>query len=392
VLASTAGALAPASASTVPAPPAYVHVTNGSTGTYLTWASSGATSFQIEQATDSRFLYNRRLYVDRDGRDRQFTPYGLVKGRTYYWRVRALVGSSASPISATVRAAVAETEQRIRVEQFNVSNEDGTYEGGGYVPYWSQRRSAVAAIINEAHPDVLAVEEAAGWVAQVKGPRVADDIVTLLGSSYALAQTEIAPGQPGWRRTGDYLIYNSAKYESVGGGGNWTVGTSAGVAAEVYQVLRNRASGARFLLIGTHLAGTSGRAADDLRQTQTKQMLANAAGYTASHGNLPIVYAGDFNSHDGSNHVYDGPGVATRAAHVADAFKSAQVMVNAGYNSANNYYRTPPASGRSIDRIFASPGVGIGAWRQYLNLSNGIFVGVIPSDHNPIAADMTFPY
>jgi endonuclease/exonuclease/phosphatase family metal-dependent hydrolase len=278
------------------------------------------------------------------------------------------------------------------VEQFNVSNEDGTRDAGGTVLYWAQRRLAVASIIRQAHPDILAVEEAAEWVQEPKGPRVADDIASMLGSPYTLAGTEIPPGQPGWFRTGDYLIYNSGSYAPLAAGGHWSVGAASSPAFEVYQLLRNRTSGARVLVIGTHLSGTSGGTGDDLRRTETERVIANAQHYAAAHGHPPIIYVGDFNSNDGRNHTFDGPGVATRAAQLADAFKSAQVLRNARYDSANNYYRTPPAFGRSIDRLFASPGVAIAAWRQYLNLSAGKFVGVIPSDHNPVAGDFLLPY
>jgi hypothetical protein len=32
------------------------------------------------------------------------------------------------------------------------------------------------------------------------------------------------------------------------------------------------------------------------------------------------------------------------------------------------------------------------SWSQLLNLSHGEFTGVIPSDHNPVVANLEFPY
>jgi endonuclease/exonuclease/phosphatase family metal-dependent hydrolase len=104
---------------------------------------------------------------------------------------------------------------------------------------------------------------------------------------------------------------------------------------------------------------------------------------------LPVVYAGDVNSHEG--HPLDGPAVAMGATGTADAQLVAPHRTNVQYNSANQYRRTPPKSGLALDRIYASPGVAVGAWRQVLELSGGRLVGVIPSDHNAVVADLVVP-
>jgi endonuclease/exonuclease/phosphatase family metal-dependent hydrolase len=386
--ATAALALAPTTAEAAVARPTRLHVTTGSAGTWLTWAASGAGHFQIEQATDARFRSDRRVYVDRDGRDRVFTPYGLARGRTYYWRVRALSGSHASHWSAAVHTVVRSAEQRVRVMQFNVSDEGGEYVNGHLMPGWTTRRDAVVSTIRGQHPDVVAVEEAAGWVGRTRGARVADDVAARLGSPYALARTEIPPSEPHYFRTGDYIVYNSATYRAVGSGGHWVVGSAVYAA---YQLLQSRSTGASLLFVSTHLANTSGRSGDVARQQQMQRVIDHARSYAAAHGHVPVVYAGDVNSHDGHNHAFDGPGRATRAAHISDAFKSAYRRVNVKYDSANQYSRRPPAFGRSIDRLFAQAGVGIVSWHELLRLSGGRWVGVIPSDHNAVVADMTIP-
>ena len=76
-------------------------------------------------------------------------------------------------------------------------------------------------------------------------------------------------------------------------------------------------------------------------------------------------------------------------ARVADGFEVLQIFANRQYNSANQYYRTPPAFSDNVDHIYAEPGVGIRAWSQVLQLADGKFRGVIPSDHNPVLADLT---
>ena len=373
-----AGALAPTAAEAAPARPTRVHVSAGAAGTSLTWAASGAGHFQIEQATDSHFADGRRFYVDRDGRDRQFTPYGLARGATYYWRVRAFSGSHASRWSAAVHATVASTEQSVRVMQYNVSDERS----------WGPRAAAVVAFVRNAHPDVAAIEEAYGWVNRSRGTRVIDDLVSRLGSPYALARTEIPPTEPHYFRTGEYIVYNAGVYRTAAGGGHWALGDGAYGA---YQLLQNRSTGARFLFVSVHLSAHSGGTGDSMRQRETNNLIHDANSYVSSHGNVRIIFAGDFNSHDGPNHVFDGPGNATRAHHIADAFKSAQTRINSKYNSANNYVRTAAAHSRSIDRVFGTRGVGLISWHELVHVSHGSYVGVIPSDHNPIVVQAVVP-
>jgi endonuclease/exonuclease/phosphatase family metal-dependent hydrolase len=105
-----------------------------------------------------------------------------------------------------------------------------------------------------------------------------------------------------------------------------------------------------------------------------------------------VVYAGDFNSDVNKHHAFDGPGLAMRAARVADAEKVAQTLVNWRYNSANLYLRRPPAVDQSIDYVYAGPGVGVASREVVLSLAQGRFVGVIPSDHNPVLARLYVAY
>ena len=105
---------------------------------------------------------------------------------------------------------------------------------------------------------------------------------------------------------------------------------------------------------------------------------------------MPVIYLGDFNSHEG--HALDGPGVVMRAAGVADADEVAQALSNRRYNSANQYLRSPVQGHWDIDHVYAPAGVAVRGWALGLNLTAGTFVGAIPSDHNPVVADVTLPY
>lgn len=374
-----------------PSTPTGVRITSSSAGTSLTWNSRSGTGYGIVQATNTGMTQNRRRYVIR-GANTQFTPYGLVRGLTYYFRVQSINVSSGSVYSLQVRATARSAEQPLNVVTYNVLEADtaGTHEGGQLVAAWSKRRPGVVALIRKANPDVIAVQEAAAWTGTTHGyggTRQIDDLRRALGN-YSLAHTEVPPSQHGYFRTGNYVLYRTATYRAVGAGGHWAVGDSRFAA---YQELRNRTSGAALLAVSPHLGTGSGSAADSRREAETKRLL-QYAGAFARAAHLPVVYGGDFNSDVNRNHAFDGPGIAMRAAHVAEAQNAAQSLTNAQYNSANQYLRTPPAFGQSIDYIFASPGMGVRSRAVLLNLTHGKFVGPIPSDHNPVQAKLTLPY
>ena len=44
-----------------------------------------------------------------------------------------------------------------------------------------------------------------------------------------------------------------------------------------------------------------------------------------------------------------------------------------------------------MDHLYVSPGVGVSTWGQVLDLDGGKFRGTIPSDHNPVYADLVLP-
>jgi endonuclease/exonuclease/phosphatase family metal-dependent hydrolase len=318
----------------------------------------------------------------------RFSPYGLTQGRTYYFRVRAYNGTVPSATAPEVLRAVAPARgQNVRVMTYNVLHQPaaGTKEGGTTVGTWAQRRVPMIALIRKVNPDVLGLQEASDWVGAVKGPRVADDLAARLGG-YTVAHTEVTPGQKGWMRTARYILYRTATYKAVGSGGHWELGPGRFAA---YQQLQNRTTGARFLAVSVHLSPGGGSAADLSRRAETQKLLSSARSLQAST-HVPVIYVGDFNSHEG--HPLDGPGVAMRAAGVADADEVAQVKANRRYNSANQYLRSPMLGHWDIDHVYAPAGVAVRGWEIALTLTRGRFVGTIPSDHNPVVADVVLPY
>lgn len=374
-----------------PATPSGLRATGSrATGLSLTWGGGTAARYVVTQATNATLTAGRRTYTT-SSQAHQFTPDGLRRGTTYYFRVRAANGSTWSGYSGLAHAVAPSAGQGVRVLTYNLlrAGSTGKASGDGIVAPWSQRRGAAVRLINRANPDVIALQEASDWTGAVKGPRQVDDLRSALGTgTYALARTEIPPSEAHYFRTGRYILYKSATFEAAGAGGYWTIGSKRYAA---YQELRSRVTGARFLVVSVHLESGNGRTVDARREAQTKALLTKVSSYT-SRTHVPVVYAGDFNSHQGRSVVYDGPGQTFRAAHHVDGDEVAQTVVNQRFNSANQYRRTAPATGDHVDHVFAPPGVAVRRWELMLDLSGGRFVGTIPSDHNPIAADVVFPY
>lgn len=284
---------------------------------------------------------------------------------------------------------------RIRVGTYNVieNSADGSTENGSRIAPWSQRVPGVVHYIAASGATVVAIQEAAGWVGpkcsyRHLGTRQVDDIAHRLGGGWRVSATEVRPCLPGWMRTGVYILYRNDVW-SGSSAGQWNINTSSSPRWGVYQVLTHRATGARLLFVSAHLTTGAGRSMDNARERQTQNLISDATRYAGSHGGMPIVYAGDFNSHE--LHHPDGPALAMRAAHNPDTIHAAASFTNRKYNSANGYQRRPPADGHSIDHIYVSSHVGVPAWRLWLDLHSGMFRGVIPSDHNLLTADVAIP-
>ncbi|HVV76462.1 MAG TPA: endonuclease/exonuclease/phosphatase family protein [Mycobacteriales bacterium] len=376
-----------------PARPSSLVATANSLRSFLTWTSGSATGYRIEQATNASMTANHKSYTIL-GPTTSFTPYGLHRGTTYWFRVRSLNEATASVATAPVSLRAQSSMQPLRVMTYNVreADLDGQREGSGVVAPWSQRKVGVAKFIEQSAPDVVAVQEAASWVKRVKGPRQIDSLNAELGGTYALAHTEIPPSQPYYKRTADYILYRKDTYAAVGTGDHWDLGYSGQVNHwAAYQILRNRSTGAKFLMVCTHLLIPRGHTADVERERQTLRLIHDARSFARAHGNLPIVFAGDWNS-DQWRHHPDGPSVAMHSQGIPKASLIAQRHVNAIFNTANNYERRPSQSQAHIDDMFVSPGIGVRSWRELMHRSGGRLVGLIPSDHNPVVADLEIPY
>jgi endonuclease/exonuclease/phosphatase family metal-dependent hydrolase len=358
---------------------------------FLTWGDNAAGEV-VEQSSNSSFSSGVKTFHVRS-EESSFTPTSLARGRTYWFRVRSDNFGTTSPWSSPVAMSRSSNAQTVTAMTFNIleASADGQSEGGQRVAPWSKRRLVAAHLIREGHADVVAIQEGAPFVAHHQ--RQAYNLARALNGAYGVAHTEIAPGHPHWMRTGCYILYRKAAFRTVGSGNHWTLPPSNNKRFAAYQILQSRTSGARFLFVAPHLEVGRGRGYDQERATETQDLIQKASAYASRHGNLPIVYAGDFNSHHPNATIsYDGPANVMRSHHDSDTANVAKSVQGARWDSANLYKRRPPATHASIDHIYVSSGVGVYNWHEVINLSHGRFVGVMASDHNPVVAKVAIPY
>ncbi|RZI96029.1 MAG: hydrolase [Microbacterium sp.] len=136
----------------------------------------------------------------------------------------------------------------------------------------------------------------------------------------------------------------------------------------VVATLRDRATGAMFTAIGTHLDHVSGRA----RRKAARQL-----SDLVLRGGLPAVLMGDLNA------GADAPALRhlTGEGGLRDAWQVAATTASPELGTRPGY-RAPQHRGRRIDHILVTPGIEVA--RVGANTSG--FDGRRPSDHLPVQA------
>jgi endonuclease/exonuclease/phosphatase family metal-dependent hydrolase len=367
--------------------PSSLAVAGNDAGQFLKWRGSGDVGYLVQQATNRGFSQNVRTYRLR-GPGHALTPYDLHAGTTYYFRVRAVSGGSRSPWSGTTTLLAAGATARVRMLTYNVLSEstDPNHPGGVAAPF-SDRRTPMLDLIRASGAPVVGIQEGSACLRHIDHQpcyRQIDSIADGLVSRWTLADTWGTSKQA--RYSGQYVLYDSSVVSPAARGGSWVL-DNGHLAA--YQLFRVRSTGARFLFVCVHLQ--SGKGYDQMRGEETKSMLRQARTYATNAAVRSIVYAGDFNSYHNEWETNDITGRTMRAAGVPDGIEVAQAYVKAKYDSINGLYRKPRKGHGSIDHIYATGGVGIRRWGELLNLRDGEFVGTIPSDHNPVFADLMLP-
>ncbi|MCW2750303.1 MAG: hypothetical protein JWR83_1413, partial [Aeromicrobium sp.] len=105
---------------------------------------------------------------------------------------------------------------------------------------------------------------------------------------------------------------------------------------------------------------------------------------------LPVVFAGDFNSHKNRPNDYLASIFHTKGYY--DAYDLAMKLTRQHYNSYNDFSVIPKISytwGDHVDHVWVIPSkTRVLGWRNAALIVNGRMSGIIPSDHSPLVIDV----
>ncbi len=344
----------------------------------------------------------------------------------------AIQPPAASVAAGTTQVVTAASSQAtIRVGSYNIRC--ANCKGG---KSWYQRRGAVVSTILGQDVDVLGVQEASqGWLRanSGKGKKIDlsqfEDLVNRLGAPYALTNTarnncvnSASPNNCVYADRGasqdNRIIYNTRTLTLVSQGAKQLsyVRASHNDRYVAWAIFTHKASGERFFFANTHLENTKGAKYYELRQQQTREVLAVVKAKNTA--NLPTYVVGDFNSHKWSR-VND-----SKKKSVARDNAPRRIMLNSGgfvdplgnsdasmysaqsatvskrihtnFDSWNDFKRKARhdnyVNGTYLDYIFTTPGIKVPEWETVVRInSKNKFIGTIPSDHNMIRATTTLP-
>jgi endonuclease/exonuclease/phosphatase family metal-dependent hydrolase len=255
----------------------------GTTGVTLTWAAvTGAKKYVIERSTSQDFATIDGTY-DVPLAYTRMSVNGLAAGTQYYFRVRAESGKHVGQASATIAGATLSTGAiDVRVATYNVLDPK---IGNASLAPWKERRKNIARTIDSSGADIVALQEA-GWSRVSDGLTPAQDLVKLTAKTLSISKA-------GYR--GDQILYSASKY-SAGRHGSFRLPriSGDGERSAIWQEFRDKATGAHFITVSTHL--TSGINNNAGRVRQANAILAKLD--TLNPDDLPIVLMGDLNSYD----------------------------------------------------------------------------------------------
>lgn len=378
----------PATASTTPSQVGLVSFKAASynldtlqTSLTIDWPNaSNAKSYEIFMSR-SYDMSNTTRYTSTDSY-RKIT--GLTRGTDYFFQVRGVNGSQVGTKSTrvghtTIYRQGASSGPNYRVMTYNVCSR--------VCSDWASRQSAAMARITAYSPDIVAAQEA-------------DNLVAPTGYTQALY------------KSGKRLLYLSSRFDPVIHSGDGVQPSNTGDGCSptysakdrtgyiflgfhdngcryaVWAELVDRATQRHTIFVTVHTVAGDSLTRSIERRTEIIALLAamdqiNAAG-------LPVVYAGDFNSH--KDRTYDYVANAFHSAGYYDAYDLARNLYRQHNNSFNDFQITPRISykwGDHVDHVWVAPGsTRVDYWRNGALIENNKMVTPIPSDHSPIVLDL----
>ncbi|KRC66058.1 hypothetical protein ASE12_15620 [Aeromicrobium sp. Root236] len=382
--------LQPASAATTPGSVGLVSFTaasysrsTGTAGLTIDWHdASHARSYQVFLSRHHS-MDNARRYTTT-GSFKTFT--GLARGADYFVQVRAVNGSAVGSRSkrvghTTIRRMDPAAGSTYRVMTYNVCSQKCSG--------WATRQPAALARITAYSPDVIAAQEA-----------------VYLETPQAMGYTEAI------QKSSKRLLYKTSRFtlaepttpvpakpakDSAGCDTTWPQSTKGyvylgyhggGCRYAVWAVLVDRQTGAHTVFVDVHTVSGD----NETRAVQRTAEITTLTQHLAeiNPGNLPVVYAGDFNSH--KNRSNDDLSSVFHRRGYYDAYDLALKLRRQHVNSYNDFSVVPRISytwGDHVDHVWIRPDEGrILSWTNGAVIVNNRMVEPIPSDHSPVIVDV----
>lgn len=337
-------------------------------------------------------MKNAKKYVQKSSKT---TIRKLIRGKDYFFQVRGVNGKKVGSKSTTVgrttilRPGPSSNLLPLRFMTYNVCSDVCDVLRTTPNPWLSVRQAGVTERIVSSGADVVALQEAGKMNATPPGYTEA-----IYYSAKRLffnnARFDLAPGAKPTSTfdpaTGCRLTTDPALPTGVISLGRHGGGCRYGVWAE----LVDRSTGRSFLAVNVHTVSGKTKATTDYRRTETYTMLSTVKRVNGK--GLPVIYAGDFNSHKQSK-PSDSVRPAMQSAKFYDAFDLARNVSGQHLNSYNGFNTTPNIGtkwGDHIDKVWVDPWkVRVDGWYNYGQLdAAGKMVQPIPSDHSPIVVDV----
>lgn len=284
------------------------------------------------------------------------TITGLKPGADYFFQIRGLNGSKKGTKSqrsghGTIRAQGASSGSTYDVMTYNVCS--------AKCSGWSTREAAALERVTTLQPDVVAAQEAAE-----------------LSTPTGYTEAESKSAKKLFFKTSRFTE-KRADYVSMGNG-----------RYAVWAELLDKQTSKKMIFVDVHTS-TGGDEPDAvLRRGETMVLVREMAEVNTS--DLPIVYAGDFNSH--KNRTNDYVADVLNDAGYYDAFDLAMTLSRQHYNSFGDFLTTPKVGvkwGDHVDHVFVTPGTTrILSWANVGKLDGAKYASPVPSDHNPLLIEV----
>lgn len=392
MLVAVAGTTQPAQAATTPPQVGLVSFTAAS------YSHSTRTAGLTVDWPDTRYAKSYQVFLSRSYSMSNAKRYsasiskktmtGLVRGANYFIQVRAVNGSAVGKRSVrvghtTIRRMDPGNGPTYRVMTYNVCSQKCSG--------WATRHPAALGRVKAFSPDVIAAQEAGAFpvpaaLGYAEAVEKSAKRLFYKTSRFTLAEpTTPIPTKPAKSSLGCDLTWPQSTKGYVYLGYH-----DGGCRYAVWAVLVDNATQDRTIFVDVHtVAGGSNTAA--LHRKAEIQKLTDHLAHINSQAKLPIVYAGDFNSHKNRSNDYLANVFHQHGYY--DAYDLALRLRRQHYNSYNGFETVPRISykwGDHVDHVWIRPNEGRILWwgNGALYDANNRMVRPIPSDHSPILTDV----